>query len=104
LEAFKALPNLVLAIKQTVAEEESLIADAPDEFSCELLCTFMKDPVRLPSGHVVDRSNITQHLLNDATDPFSRAPLHVEQIVPDIELKNRMEAWLEQKRASRNES
>lgn len=100
LMAFEELPDKVHAIKQTVAEEEKLFADAPEEFLDELLYTFMRDPVRLPSNHVVDRSHITQHLLNDPTDPFSRAPLTVDQLIPDLELKKRMESWLEEKRAS----
>ena len=35
----------------------------------------MKDPVKLPSGHAIDRAVITRHLLSDPTDPFSRQGL-----------------------------
>lgn len=100
LEAFEELPESVRAITQKVQAEESLFVGAPEEFFDELMCTFMRDPVRLPSNHVVDRSNITRHLLNDPIDPFSRAPLTVDQLVPDLELKERMENWLAEKRAS----
>lgn len=44
----------------------------------------MKDPVKLPSGYVVDRMYIHKHVLNDERDPFTRQPL-----------KNN--AWLEMK-------
>ena len=45
---------------------DALTAEAPDEFLDPLLSTLMRDPVRLPtSGNVVDRSTISQHLLND---------------------------------------
>lgn len=41
----------------------------------------MKDPVKLPSGNVVDRAFIHKHLLNDERDPFTRQPLKFEQCV-----------------------
>jgi ubiquitin conjugation factor E4 B len=41
----------------------------------------MEDPVILPSGHKVDRSVITRHLLNSNTDPFSRQKMTEDQLV-----------------------
>lgn len=57
-------------------------SDAPNEFKDAIMDTLMEDPVILPSSHVVDRSVIIRHLLNSPTDPFSRQPLVVEQLVP----------------------
>jgi hypothetical protein len=38
----------------------------------------MSDPVKLPSsGVILDRKTIKQHLIEDASDPFSRSPLEV---------------------------
>jgi ubiquitin conjugation factor E4 B len=91
---------------------DALLAEAPDEFIDPLLSTLMRDPVRLPtSGHIVDRSTISQHLLNDEkgtlillfscvtlgsvtalclfVDPFNRQPLSMSAIVPEVELKAR---------------
>ena len=43
----------------------------------------MKDPVTLPSSHaVVDRATIKSHLLSDSKDPFNRAPLKIEDVIP----------------------
>ena len=43
----------------------------------------MKDPVTLPSSRaVVDRATIKSHLLSDSKDPFNRAPLKIEEVVP----------------------
>ena len=43
----------------------------------------MKDPVTLPSSRaVVDRATIKSHLLSDSKDPFNRAPLKIEDVVP----------------------
>lgn len=43
--------------------------------------TLMRDPVTLPSKTVVDRSTIKAHLLSDASDPFNRMPLKLEDVV-----------------------
>ena len=99
MEAFESLPDLVEKAGQSVAADEELLADAPDEFLDEILSTYMKDPVILPSGHYVDRSTITQHLLNDPIDPFNREPMTVDDIKPATELKEKMNKWLAEKRA-----
>lgn len=45
--------------------------------------TVMKDPVLLPSSKtIIDRATIKSHLLSDPKDPFNRAPLTVDQVVP----------------------
>lgn len=47
------------------------------------MATVMHDPVLLPSSRtIVDRSTIKSHLLSDATDPFNRMPLKIEDVVP----------------------
>ncbi len=54
----------------------------PDEFLDPLMFTLMRDPVLLPSGCVMERSVIGQHLLNDHTDPFNRSHLTVQASFP----------------------
>lgn len=50
-----------------------------------LMFTLMEDPVILPSsGTTVDRSTIVAHLLNEATDPFNRQPLSIDQVKPGM--------------------
>lgn len=44
----------------------------------------MNEPVRLPSGQVVDKKHILRHLLSDKTNPFTRQPLSIEELVPGI--------------------
>ena len=44
--------------------------------------TLMEDPVKLPSGIVMDKAVIIRHLLNSATDPFSRQPLSEDMLTP----------------------
>jgi ubiquitin conjugation factor E4 B len=103
MENFATLPALVAAAAQSVASDDVLLTDAPDEFLDPLMCTFMKDPVLLPtSGTIIDRSTITQHLLNDPTDPFNRKDLTIDMVIPAIELKEKMNKWVEEKRSAAN--
>jgi ubiquitin conjugation factor E4 B len=45
----------------------------------------MEDPVTLPSSRVtIDRSTIRSHLLSDPNDPFNRAPLKIEDVLPGM--------------------
>ncbi|KAK3314615.1 ubiquitin elongating factor core-domain-containing protein [Apodospora peruviana] len=72
--------------------------DAPAEFEDPIMGDLMKDPVILPSRHVVDRSTIIQHLLSDPKDPFTRQPMKIEDVVADEDLRVRIEKWKEERR------
>lgn len=94
-----------LAQKTRSAEEEEDMEyeDAPEEFLDPLMYTIMKDPVTLPTSHVnIDRSTIKAHLLSDSTDPFNRSPLRLEEVVPNDELRQKIEAWKTSKKAGRD--
>ena len=103
MDEFSSLPSKIEAAALTVEDDEALTQDAPDEFLDPLMCTFMKDPVFLPtSGNIIDRSTITQHLLNDPHDPFNRKDLSIDMIQPATELKEKMTKWINEKRAANN--
>jgi len=91
LEALDSLCQTAAQFKVDGDAESSV--DAPDHFLDPLLFTVMSDPVRLPMGTVIDRVTIEQHLLNDPMDPFSRQPLTVAQLVPEVDLKAEIDAW-----------
>ena len=60
----------------------------------------MKDPVLLPtSNNVCDLNVMKRILLNDEHDPFNRAPLKISQLIYLVELKERIERWVQQKLA-----
>lgn len=62
--------------------------------------TMMENPVKLPtSGHTMDFKYIKQMLLNDERDPINRKPLKISDLVPDEDLKRRIEIWKQQKKA-----
>ncbi|KAK6336050.1 hypothetical protein TWF730_003421 [Orbilia blumenaviensis] len=85
--------------KRVDAKGEEELGDIPDEFLDPLLFTLMENPVILPTSKTsIDLSTIKAHLLSDPTDPFNRSPLTIEQVVPDVELKNRIEAFKAERR------
>ena len=57
-----------------------------------LMDTVMFNPVRLPSGIIMDRHIITRHLLNSSTDPFNRQKLTLDMLEPGI--KNNISFFL----------
>ena len=63
----------------------------------------MSDPVILPSGTIMDRAIITRHLLNSNTDPFNRQTLTEDMLVPNLELKERIDAWRKEQRFKRQQ-
>lgn len=90
------------------------------------MSTIMTDPVKLPSGYILDRSTIARHLLrlvpdqlircdnqvsndkfslidSDQNDPFTRAALSMEMVVPDTELKNKIDLFIEEYNQKRNQ-
>ncbi|XP_053547265.1 ubiquitin conjugation factor E4 A [Bombina bombina] len=102
--AFSNLAEKIKSLADLQQQEEETYADAPDDFLDPIMSTVMSDPVILPSSRVtVDRSTIARHLLSDQTDPFNRSPLTMDQIKPNIELKDRIQQWLsERKQQSAN--
>ena len=78
-------------------KEDITYGNIPDEFRDPLMDTLMTEPVRLPSGVVIDRQVIVRHLLNSNQDPFNRQPLSVAMLVPDHELKARIDEWRKNK-------
>ncbi|KAK6205368.1 ubiquitin elongating factor core-domain-containing protein [Scheffersomyces amazonensis] len=90
--------------KQRLFEEneELELGDIPDEFLDPLMYTLMEDPVKLPSSKIsIDRSTIKAHLLSDSTDPFNRMPLKLDDVIDDIELREKIEEFKRSKKQDR---
>ncbi|KAI9573523.1 ubiquitin elongating factor core-domain-containing protein [Boletus coccyginus] len=104
LEQIRLFVVKVEEAKATIEAEEDL-GEIPDEFLDPLMFTLMRDPVILPSSRtVIDRSTIKSHLLSDAKDPFNRVPLTISEVVPDSELKARIDAFVTERRSQRARS
>lgn len=102
LEVYEQLKQFSSRVKEFAdkqEKEEETFADAPDDFMDPVTYTLMTDPVILPSsGVTVDRSVISRHLLSDHTDPFNRAPLTMDQVKPNTELKKKIDEWKEEQK------
>lgn len=97
-----AVEKKVGQMAENVKMDEELFSDAPDEYLDAIMSHLMTDPVRLPNSHqVVDRSTIARHLLSDQNDPFTRAPLTMEQVEPMEALKTEIQKWMAGKREQR---
>ncbi|KIH57147.1 u-box domain protein [Ancylostoma duodenale] len=82
IERFRALAEKVETLYNNKAAQEMELEDAPEEFKDPVMDTLMEDPVRLPSGHIMDRKHIMRHLLSSQTNPFNRAALTEEELEP----------------------
>jgi ubiquitin conjugation factor E4 B len=77
--------------------KETFMEDAPDEFIDQLFCVLMENPVKIPSGNIVELSQLKKHLMNDSSDPYTRAPMKLEDAEPIPELKARIDTFREEK-------
>ena len=93
LQSLETFASRCVEVKQQMADDEAELGDVPDDFLDPITAELMEDPVKLPSGHSIDRPTIARHLLSDETDPFSRARCTVEMLIDDVELKERIAAW-----------
>ncbi|WZH39337.1 ubiquitin elongating factor core-domain-containing protein [Fusarium acuminatum] len=83
---------------KTILDQAELdLGDIPAEFEDPIMGILMTDPVLLPSKHIVDRSTIAQHLLSDAKDPYTRQAMTMENVIPQTELKEKIELWREER-------
>jgi ubiquitin conjugation factor E4 B len=95
LSQMENLINKLIEMQNTKEEMNKLMEDLPDEFVCQLTYEMMKDPVMLPNSRsIVDRKSIKQHImLNGNTDPFSRQPLKLEEVIELPDLKAKIAQW-----------
>ena len=66
----------------------------------EQVIEILANPVKLPSGNVIDAATADKILINDSLDPFSRLPFTKEDLVPLPDLKAQIEAFKKDYRAS----
>ncbi|KAF2461616.1 ubiquitin elongating factor core-domain-containing protein [Lineolata rhizophorae] len=102
MKAWDELGKQIAAAKEADEQVEEDLGEIPDEFLDPVMYTLMEDPVILPTSRItVDRSTIRSHLLSDPTDPFNRMPLKIEEVIPDTETKEKIEAFKAQKKAEK---
>ncbi|XP_078282639.1 ubiquitin conjugation factor E4 A [Rhinoraja longicauda] len=103
--AFSELADKIKSLADLQQQEEETFVDAPDEFLDPIMSTLMSDPVILPSSRVtVDRSTIARHLLSDQTDPFNRSPLTMDQIKANLEIREKIQQWLTERKRQKDQN
>lgn len=101
-EAWHQLQAKFKAAKEILDQDEADFGeDIPEEFEDPIMGMLMTDPVILPSKAIVDRSTITQHLLSDPKDPYTRMPMTLDDVVPADDLRRRVEEWKKERVAAR---
>ncbi|KAG0329633.1 hypothetical protein BGZ99_001240 [Dissophora globulifera] len=79
------LKNLVLKVedvRQQGAEDEEELGEIPEEFL---------------------GNTIKSHLLSDTTDPFNRMPLKIGDVIDNVELREKIQAWKMFQRAKKHQ-
>ncbi|KAM0865296.1 hypothetical protein ACQ4PT_043365 [Festuca glaucescens] len=95
IQEFTQLAGKAKAAASEAMDVEAILGDIPDEFLDPIQYTLMEDPVVLPSSRVtIDRSVIVRHLLSDSTDPFNRSHLTQDMLLPDMDLKLRIQEFV----------
>lgn len=81
--AWRSLGEKFKKAKELDDQAEEDLGEIPDEFLDPLMYSLMIDPVILPTSKTtIDRATIRSHLLSDPNDPFNRAPLKIEDVIP----------------------
>jgi ubiquitin conjugation factor E4 B len=99
-EKIKLFSQFTEAVYRTASSNRSRLGclsdqEIPEEFFDPILASLMTDPVILPSSRMtVDRAMITRQLLSNPIDPFNRTPLSEADLIPNVELKKRIDEFL----------
>eukprot|EP00003_Mantamonas_plastica_P007690 TRINITY_DN1654_c0_g1_i7.p1 TRINITY_DN1654_c0_g1~~TRINITY_DN1654_c0_g1_i7.p1 ORF type:complete len:181 (+),score=42.87 TRINITY_DN1654_c0_g1_i7:114-656(+) len=93
IEAFHAAAESIREIAEAAVEEEEELGEIPEEYLDAITYSLMTDPVRLPSGNIVDRKSFQQFLMNDSLDPFTRQQIGADDAIDETELKKEIQDW-----------
>lgn len=110
VEQFQGVLNQARDMIELQAAVEEFLGEIPEQYLDPLLNTLMTDPVRLPSGNIVDRAVMERHLLasqsngsgsnsgsTSGVDPFTREPLTLDMLEPCDALKREIQLYLRTK-------
>lgn len=105
VQGFEEVAEAAARAHEAENQEEEDLGEIPDEFLDPIMSVLMRNPVRLPtSGNVMDRAVISRILLSDKVDPFNRELLTEDMLVEDVDLKNRIDSFVAEKRSARGAS
>ena len=97
-EKFEKLVSQLKFTEEELKKNKINYDDAPEEFFDPLTTLLMEDPMLLPSSKMVlNRSTIETHLLSDQTDPFNRSKLTKDMLVPELDLRAKINEYKKSK-------
>ncbi|KAL8106561.1 hypothetical protein AgCh_023360 [Apium graveolens] len=95
-------PEQLKALGQVIdkAIEDDNPTEVPDYLCCKITLDIFRDPVITPSGITYERSTILEHLNKSTTgqvgkfDPITRELLNQSQLIPNLAIKEAVNAFL----------
>lgn len=85
----------VLAEVFQKAQAPDLPAEIPEHLCCKITMEIFRDPVITPSGVTYERAVLYEHLRKVGKfDPLTRATLYPNQVVPNLAIKEAVQAYL----------
>lgn len=98
-EASICLVKQLEALGQVFREagEADIPGEVPDYLCCKITLDIFRDPVITPSGVTYERAVILDHLQKVGRfDPITREPLDQSQLVPNLAIKEAVQAYLDE--------
>ncbi|XP_057484050.1 E3 ubiquitin-protein ligase CHIP-like isoform X1 [Actinidia eriantha] len=78
------------------AAEADMPTEVPDYLCCKITLDIFRDPVITPSGITYERVVILNHLEKVGKfDPVTREPLNQSQLIPNLAIKEAVQAYLD---------
>ncbi|GFZ20080.1 carboxyl terminus of HSC70-interacting protein [Actinidia rufa] len=78
------------------AAEADMPTELPDYLCCKITLDIFRDPVITPSGITYERAVILNHLEKVGKfDPVTREPLNQSQLIPNLAIKEAVQAYLD---------
>ncbi|KAK9282395.1 hypothetical protein L1049_005312 [Liquidambar formosana] len=79
------------------AAEADIPSEVPDYLCCKITLDIFRDPVITPSGVSYERAVILNHLEKVGNfDPITREPLDESQLIPNLAIKEAVQAFLDE--------
>jgi len=75
-------------------EKKRLIDSLPRGFLCPISMELMTQPVVSPTGITYDRQSLTGWIEEHHSDPATQAPLKMDNVYPNLALRDMIQEWL----------
>ena len=79
-----------------IQEGQRVHMEIPEPFQCPLSYEWLLEPVITPDGNTYSRAEIQRWVETSATDPLTREPLTVDQLIPNRAMADAIEFYRRQ--------